>query len=109
MGGRQPYGQGPMGGMGGGQMNGRMGWQRGGNMPGPFMPGMGGPGMGMGMAGMGIGGPVGPPMPFMPPGVGMQGVSILRYPCSFTSRHENTAKKAEVPLLSAVAILSICI
>lgn len=27
MGGRQPYGQGPMGGMGNGQMNGRMGWQ----------------------------------------------------------------------------------
>ena len=76
MGGRQSYGQGPMGGMGGGQMNGRMGWQRGGNMPGPFMPGMGLPAVGMGMAGMGMGGPMGPPMPFMPPGMGMQGALI---------------------------------
>ena len=79
MGGRQSYGQGPMGGMGGGQMNGRMGWQRGGNMPGPYMPGMGGPAMGMGMAGMGMGmgGPMGPPMPFMPPGMGMQGALLF--------------------------------
>ena len=52
-------------------------------MPGPFMPGMGGPGMGMGMGGpgmgMGMGMPMGgPPMPFMPPGMGMQGtVSAL--------------------------------
>ncbi|CAL5226916.1 g9793 [Coccomyxa viridis] len=74
MGGRQPYGQGHMGGMGGGQMNGRMGWQGGGNMPGPFMPGMGAPGMGMGMGVMGMGGPMGPPMPYLPPGMGMQGV-----------------------------------
>ena len=48
-------------------------------MPGPFMPGMGGPGMGMGMGGpgmgMGMGMPMGgPPMPFMPPGMGMQGI-----------------------------------
>ena len=74
--GRQGFGLRPMGGMGGGQMNGRMGWAGGGpggGMPGPFMPGMGGPGMGGPGMGMGMGGPMGPPMPFMPPGMGMQG------------------------------------
>lgn len=60
--------------------------QGGGNMPGPFMPGMGGPGMGgpgmgMGMANMGMGGPMGPPMPFMPPGMGMQGEHPLTSAC----------------------------
>lgn len=82
MAGRQAYGQGRMGGMGMGQANGRMGWQggnQGGPMPGPFMPGMGGPGMGMGMGrpgmAMGMGMPMaGPPMPFMPPAMGMQGI-----------------------------------
>ncbi|CAK0786198.1 hypothetical protein CVIRNUC_009411 [Coccomyxa viridis] len=79
---RPAYGQGRMGGMGMGQANGRMGWQggdQGGPMPGQFMPGMNGPGMGMGMGGpgmgMGMGMPMGgPPMPFMPPGMGMQGM-----------------------------------
>ena len=111
MGGRQPYGQAPMGGMGGGQMNGRMGWQGGGNMPGPFMPGMGGPGMGMGMGGMGMGGPMGPPMPFMPPGMGMQGVfhagrplvalllAVLRVSCS---AHEGTSCRETPQYLSGI-------
>ncbi len=95
MGGRQPYGQGHMGGMGGGQMNGRMGWQGGGNMPGPFMPGMGAPGMGMGMGVMGMGGPMGPPMPYLPPGMGMQGMFLIlalphpiSYSCSFQEASE---------------------
>ena len=87
MGGRQPYGPGPMGGMSGGQMNGRMGWQSGPSMPGPFMPGMGGPGMGMGMGGMGMGGPMGPPMPFMPPGMGMQGVLSQNSALSLRVQH----------------------